>query len=368
MKKIFSFVITGGPCSGKTTAMSILHQRLSDLGYYVLIIPETATELISTGIRPFNNSLDIVQFQHAVLESQLNKEKLYKKVANLIPSDKIVILHDRGIIDNKSYVTDDEFTKILEAFSLNESEARDRYDAVFHLVTAANGAEEFYTLDNNSARTESPEDARKLDMRGISNWTGHPHLRVIDNSTNFKEKMERLLTEIYSVLGEPIPLEIERKYLIEKPSLEMLSKYTTFTLVDIVQTYLKSGGDNETRIRQRGQNGHFSYYYTKKRIISDTNRIEIERKISNDEYVRYLTEIDPSRSPVVKKRLCFVYMGQYFELDLFDFCDDMALMEIELTNEEDRVTLPPFIKVIKEVTGDTKYANHTIAKSMKIAP
>ena len=32
-----------------------------------------------------------------------------------------------------------------------------RYDAVFHLVTAAQGAERFYTLENNQARSETPE-------------------------------------------------------------------------------------------------------------------------------------------------------------------------------------------------------------------
>ena len=37
-----------------------------------------------------------------------------------------------------------------------------RYDAVFHLVTAANGAERFYTLENNQARSETPQQARDV--------------------------------------------------------------------------------------------------------------------------------------------------------------------------------------------------------------
>ena len=32
-----------------------------------------------------------------------------------------------------------------------------RYDLVLHLVTAANGAEKYYTLENNAARSESVE-------------------------------------------------------------------------------------------------------------------------------------------------------------------------------------------------------------------
>ena len=366
MKKIWTFVITGGPCSGKTTGMSIIEQELSNRGYYVLIIPETATELISTGIRPFGKSLDVSTFQYVVMKKQLQKEQLYQEVTEKLPYEKIVILLDRGIVDSKIYLTEEQFQEVLELCSLNEVEARDRYDAVLHLVTAADGAEEFYTLANNTARTETAEQARNLDKRGISSWTGHPHLRVIDNSTNFEGKMEKLLSEIYSVLGEPIPLEIERKYLIEKPNLEKLAKQTAITVVDIVQTYLKSQNNSEIRVRQRGQNGSFTYYYTEKRKISATKRIELERKITEKEYISYLSNMDTSRTPLVKKRICFVYNAQYFEVDLFDFSDDKALMEIELTNENSAIDFPRFINVICEVTDNQKYRNYNLAKTQTL--
>jgi hypothetical protein len=55
--------------------------------------------------------------------------------------------------------------------------ARDqRYTAVLHLVTAANGAEPFYTLENNETRLESAEEARRLDDRVLRAWVGHPRL------------------------------------------------------------------------------------------------------------------------------------------------------------------------------------------------
>jgi len=38
-----------------------------------------------------------------------------------------------------------------------------RYDAVIHLVTAANGAPEFYTSENNVARYETVEMAVDVD-------------------------------------------------------------------------------------------------------------------------------------------------------------------------------------------------------------
>ena len=40
-------VITGGPCAGKSTAMSWIQNTFTQMGYTVLFVPETATELIS---------------------------------------------------------------------------------------------------------------------------------------------------------------------------------------------------------------------------------------------------------------------------------------------------------------------------------
>ena len=54
--------------------------------------------------------------------------------------------------------------------------------------------------------------AAALDDKLIAAWTGHPHLRIIDNSTEFEDKLKRLIAEISSFLGEPEPYEIERKF------------------------------------------------------------------------------------------------------------------------------------------------------------
>ncbi len=49
-KEITKIVITGGPCAGKTTAMSWVQNAFTDLGYHVIFVPECATELITAGI------------------------------------------------------------------------------------------------------------------------------------------------------------------------------------------------------------------------------------------------------------------------------------------------------------------------------
>ena len=167
-----------------------------------------------------------------------------------------------------------------------------RINAVFHLVTAAKGAEEFYTTANNSARTETVEEAAELDDKLISTWTGHPHLRVIDNTSSFEDKMKKLVAEIASFLGEPEPYEIERKYLIEYPDIKWLESNPSCQRIEIIQTYLNSAAGEEVRVRQRGVDGNYIYFQTIKRKVSDVKRVEIERRLSQAEYLKLLMEAE----------------------------------------------------------------------------
>lgn len=76
-----------------------------------------------------------------------------------------------------------------------------RYDQIIHLVTAANGAEKFYILDNNVARTEGIEQARKVDKRCAKAWVGHPYFDMIDNCTEFEMKIARVLQAVCNRIG-----------------------------------------------------------------------------------------------------------------------------------------------------------------------
>ena len=52
-KDIKKIVVTGGPCAGKTTALTWITNTFTKLGYAVIIIPETATSLITNGVAPW---------------------------------------------------------------------------------------------------------------------------------------------------------------------------------------------------------------------------------------------------------------------------------------------------------------------------
>lgn len=94
----------------------------------------------------------------------------------------IIILCDRGTMDGKAYISNQDWQIILDELSMTDIQLRDdRYDAVIHLITAADGAEEYYSL-NNAARYENNlEIAKKVDKNLQMAWLGHPYRLYIIN-------------------------------------------------------------------------------------------------------------------------------------------------------------------------------------------
>ena len=199
--KIRTIVITGGPCSGKTTALAWLRSDLEGRGYRALFVPEVATELITGGVAPWTcTSYD--QFQRAVFEMQLSKEEAFLNAARAMDADEIVVVLDRGALDNAGYMSPEGWQALLAETGHTEEELFGRYDIVFHLVSTAKGALEAYTLENNETRKETPAQAAGVDDRIIEAWKTHPRHRVIYNADQFAGKMAVLLRAVHSFLEE----------------------------------------------------------------------------------------------------------------------------------------------------------------------
>lgn len=158
-------------------------------------------------------------------------------------------------------------------------------------------------------------------------------------------------------------LEIERKFMIRFPDIEALGQRAESSR--IVQTYLTGGPERGSeRVRKRSAGGHTVYTHTVKRHITDATRTEDEREITRAEYESLLSRADPRRVPIVKDRYCLDYEGQLFEIDIYPFWDDRAVMEIELSDEEQPVRFPPELSVIRELTADRRYTNAALAGSV----
>jgi len=348
-------VLTGGPCAGKTTALSKIEEHLEEYGYKVMVVSESATELIKGGIRPFGeHKLDLDYFQTLMVKYQLDKEKVYEMAANSL-SDDVVIIYDRGVIDNKAYINQSKFDEILSSYGLKELSLMDNYDMVLHLVTAADGAENFYTLGNNSARTETVDEAKALDSKTVNAWLGHSNLKIIDNSTNFEDKLKRVLDSINNLLGLPKTSKKQIKFLVDLDRSD-LSKLDS-EKIHIEQYYLDT--DNEVRLRKRTLKGDSTYYYTEQiKGMDGVSTVLIDKKITEkDFHKKLLTSNGFSR--IEKDRYSFVYNKKYYRLDIMD---GYGLLEVD---GEEKIELPDFLHILDEVTNNPNYQNKNLAKSKK---
>lgn len=362
MRQLHRILLTGGPCGGKSTALARLTDRLSSLGFRVFLVPEAATMLFLGGASLSGASeQQRYEFQKALVKLQLSLEESFLSLAKGC-GGPAVLLYDRGALDPSAYVDAKTWQALLADLGTTQVELRDgRYDAVLHLVTAADGAEGHYSTSNNTARTETPEEARAIDKKLQHAYTGHPHLRVIDNAGGFDGKLHRVFEAVCAVTGTPRPIEIERKFLVRGVPRPLPIEHEE---IEIEQTYLKTTDGTEGRVRRRGQRGANIYFHTIKRPPKGGQRVEIERQISAREYAALLSQADPNRRTIRKVRTCFLYENQYFELDRFtDPCAGLMMLEVELDAPERDVMLPPFVDIEREVTSKVEYTNYALAKS-----
>ena len=195
--RVKTIVITGGPCSGKTSAMSVLRERLAREHVPAVFVDEAATDLILAGIMPdFKGSM--LPFQIKVAALQIARETAARKAAAALGENALVIC-DRGVCDGKAYVTADEFAQVLDAVGLSAREAAERYDAVFCLESTAKSNTGAYTRENNATRSEDVQTAVQVDDRTIAAWSSHPAFHFLASENTFDEKVEKLIAGILEI-------------------------------------------------------------------------------------------------------------------------------------------------------------------------
>lgn len=158
-----------------------------------------------------------------------------------------------------------------------------------------------------------------------------------------------------------LPLEIERKFLIEYPDLKELEILSGGNFSDISQTYLVGEKGTSERVRARTRDGVTVYTHNTKIKLSAMKRIEFEDEVSEEEYNELLKRADQKCRTIEKVRYCIPHGGFTFEIDVFPFWQDKAFMEVEMPSEDTSVDLPDFVKIIREVTDDNRYTNHALA-------
>ena len=362
MNNIKRIVLTGGPCAGKTTALVRIVDYFSNLGFKVFTVPEVPTMYSQGGwsyLTP--NPKLYYEGELAILETQLALEDSFMRLAETCTKPTFIVC-DRGTMDISAYIAPEMWQDITSRCGTNSNDLRQRYDAVLHLVSAADGAEQYYTVATNSTRYEQANEeglrlARDLDKKVNRAWKGHPHLRVINNHDDFDTKLNRVLKEISNVLGIPQPIEDERTYLVE-----LTGELPECIESEITQTYLVADPDCEIRLRRRDWGGEVVNVHNTKKRLSATEVLETERQVSNALYESLLQQADPYRSTIRKTRRSFIWKGQYFEIDTFHQpVDNLVILQTKGIAEQEHVNFPPFIRVVSDITANPQYYNYNIA-------
>jgi len=375
---IYRIVITGGPCAGKTTAMTSIRSRLEKVGWRVFIVPEAATLLFHNGAR-FHDFLaqgepGVIHFQTQLASLQMKLEDTMYDMA-MSTGEKSVLLCDRGTMDGKAYCSPPAWALVLDGLGQSESQLRDRrYDCVVHLVTAAQGAEEFYTLTQAeggvaTARTETPEEAKAQDERTSQAWIGHEHLYIIDNTKNFRHKLERALDRVCKNIGEGVTGHMLRKIALphmtsEEIALAAAKNGVTCRVFLCATTYVNP----TTRIRMRSNPDHHgtSFYLQTFREdpVKKRFRRAREKLIDSREYMLRLKEAHATDNRTVEKELvCFQWGDCVYEVNVFTWPEKACILEVEAESHDAPIAIPPFLRSedAREVTTDKKYETQAIA-------
>ena len=146
--------------------------------------------------------------------------------------------------------------QVLEEFNWTVPQLRDqRYEAVVHLVTAAIGAERFYTLENNKARMESRPEAIALDGRLARAWVGHNALHVVENGTgSFEEKIRKTVDVVCRSLGVPGPRSQPRWWIVRNVDEAALAQLEPAEW-KLEHVFLRTSDGSESRVTKKSSVG-----------------------------------------------------------------------------------------------------------------
>lgn len=187
MKRI---ALTGGPNGGKTTALSVLKETF---GSKIELVPEAATMIFSGGFPRKDGSREHVETaQRLIYFSSVHLEDLAMQT-----SQADIIVCDRGTVDGAVYWPGgiEDFFKSMNT-SLEAEMAR--YDAVIHLSPPLKA--EFY--QSTRVRTETLEEASRIDRKILKIWETHPNRLVIPSMNHYFQKAELIKNFVETLLPQ----------------------------------------------------------------------------------------------------------------------------------------------------------------------
>lgn len=200
-----AIVLTGGPCSGKSTMLALIRDRLSKRGMQVLTVPEYATHFFgnSEGFQvEWVGTEKEENLQDILLRFQVTQENMFHEFAAL-NKKPAVLLMDRGVMDQKVFTSSEKvWNSALTKNSVTEEQLLSRYDMVMHLGTCAKkGDYEWGPGSNNPGRYHTPDEAAKLDETCKDVYKNHKQLRMVPHARSFEHKVNQVMKYLEDALG-----------------------------------------------------------------------------------------------------------------------------------------------------------------------
>lgn len=158
-------------------------------------------------------------------------------------------------------------------------------------------------------------------------------------------------------------VEIERKFIVKKPSPELIGELPDYSRSEITQIYISSPPGVTHRVRKRVYPDRCEYTETQKIRIDDKSAIEDENEIDCERFNLLSKSIKEGTRPIVKERYTFRCGAQLFELDIYPEWKESCILEAEIPERSCEVQIPSFIKVVREVTGYREYSNAAMSIS-----
>ena len=193
MKKI---VFTGGPSAGKSKVIENLKDYYTYLGYNVFVIQETSTEIINSGFKWWDNSIETNVYQKLIFKYQLDKENNIITAIEESNMDNVIIFLDRGLMDGKAYMEAEDFKIMAREYGFSEEEIYCRYDVILYLESVSIAFPELFSNENNKARKSNVEQAKVFDEKVKKAWKGHHKIIQIKACKTFEEKYKNVLKSL----------------------------------------------------------------------------------------------------------------------------------------------------------------------------
>lgn len=190
-------VLTGGPGGGKSALIDDLSRDPAWGGRFVAW-PETAQVASLTTISSRKKL-----FQRVVVNLQMALEDALDQA--LGPDDPRAIICHRGSLDPLAFWlqrgwSEEEFFQFTGTTRASHYQ---RYTAVIHLVTAAEGVARAHTRWPHAQRPEEAEEAIQLDLWLREAWGDHPCYRFIDNAgRDWTAKSQAAREALAELVGE----------------------------------------------------------------------------------------------------------------------------------------------------------------------